>query len=133
MPCPRGIHPIPHVSISVVPEIRNDHQIYLYAHCAQERMEFEWNEAKNQRNIAKHGIGFERATKIFADFHVTREDRRYSYGEIREVTIGLLEGRVVVVIVHTNRNGRTRIISARRANFKERIQYNGEIQKRTQT
>jgi uncharacterized protein len=74
-------------------------------------MEFEWDEAKRLTNLRKHGI----------DFMV--EDDRYSYTEQRFVTFGLLQGRVVAV-VHTNRDGLTRIISARKATkYEQRIYF----------
>ena len=93
-------------------------------------MEFEWDEAKNRQNIAKHGISFERASTIFEHFHITREDTRYDYGEVREISIGELVPSVIIVVVHTNRSGRIRLISARRANTRERRHYEEEIRKR---
>eukprot|EP01036_Dinobryon_divergens_P008661 gene8661-11587_t len=53
---------------------------------------FEWDEAKNRSNIAKHGVSFSFASKIFAGIVLTREDARNDYGELREVSIGLAEG-----------------------------------------
>ena len=53
---------------------------------------------------------------------VTFEDRRYDYCEERFITLGLLEGRVVV-ITHTERDEKTRIISMRKANRREKKTY----------
>ncbi len=93
-------------------------------------MDFEWDEAKNQSNIAKHGLGFERAKAIFDGFHLIREDDREHYGERRDVAIGLLGGVAVIVVVHTEREGRIRLISARPANRKERKVYYEALRKR---
>ncbi|NMG22874.1 BrnT family toxin [Brasilonema bromeliae] len=92
-------------------------------------MSFEWNDAKDKQNIEKHGIRFEEAKRVFNDpFAITREDCRFDYGEIRKVTLGeiplsTLATSIVVVVVHTERDGHTRIISARKANKKERAYY----------
>jgi uncharacterized DUF497 family protein len=53
---------------------------------------------------------------------VTFEDTRYDYGEERFITLGLLAGRVVV-IAHTPRGERTRVISMRKANSREQKTY----------
>lgn len=72
-------------------------------------MEFEWDENKRLSNISKHGIDFVDATVVFEGETVTVEDDRFIYGEVRFITLGLLESRVVVV-VHTERENRIRII-----------------------
>jgi uncharacterized DUF497 family protein len=92
-------------------------------------MRFEWDEDKNQRNIEKHGVSFEQAQAIFDGFTVHAIDDRSDYGELREISIGLLDGVAVIVVVHTDRRNICRIISARRANRKERKLYDEEIQK----
>ena len=92
-------------------------------------MEFEWDENKNQRNITKHGIDFQQVTKIFDDPNLlTYEDQRFSYGEIREISLGKLllttqQQVIIAIVVHTNRDGRIRLISARKASKKERKLY----------
>lgn len=91
-------------------------------------MEFEWDEQKNQTNILKHGISFQEAQEVFNDSKLlTYVDDRFNYEEIRELSIGRLllpeQPVIVVLVVHTDRNGVTRIISARRANKKEGIKY----------
>jgi uncharacterized DUF497 family protein len=64
-------------------------------------------------------IGFGFATQAFADPSACREaDRRLPYGEERIRLYGEIEGRLFVV-VYTERQGRIRIISARRANTRE--------------
>ncbi|ELS04840.1 hypothetical protein Xen7305DRAFT_00045760 [Xenococcus sp. PCC 7305] len=92
-------------------------------------MEFEWDEKKNQSNITKHGVDFQQAKRVFKDpYLLTYEDDRFSYGEIREISIGQLplttqQKVIIVVVVHTNRDKKTRLISARRANKRERRAY----------
>ena len=91
----------------------------------------EWDEGKNQSNIAKHGISFERAKTMFDGPCLTLMDDRKDDGEEREISLGLLEGIAVIVVVHTERVERTRIISARKANGREKRLYNETIRKRT--
>ena len=86
-------------------------------------MRFEWDENKNQQNRQKHGISFEEAKEIFSGIVFTSVDRRFDYDEIREVSIGTLQGFVIVTVAHTERNGKIRLISARKATPKERRQY----------
>lgn len=85
-------------------------------------MDFEWNEKKNQLNYEKYGLNFKDADFVFAGQTVTFPDDRYEYGEERFITLGELKGRVVVVI-HTQRNFITRIISMRKANDREKKIY----------
>lgn len=93
-------------------------------------MRFEWDSAKDQSNIAKHGISFRRASAIFDSFHLLLEDDRYDYGERRDIAIGMIEGVAVIVVVHTGRSNRIRIISARPANRKERKRYHEALRQR---
>jgi uncharacterized DUF497 family protein len=86
-------------------------------------MKFEWDENKNQQNRQKHGISFEEAKEIFSSIVFTSVDRRFDYNEIREVSIGTIQDFVIVTVAHTERNGKTRLISARKATPKERRQY----------
>lgn len=94
-------------------------------------MEFEWDEAKNRHNVEKHGIGFARASAIFDGFIVTREDRRFDYGERRSISVGQMADLVITTVVHTDRDGTTRIISARRSNRHERAAFKAALQART--
>lgn len=90
-------------------------------------MVFEWDEEKNKTNLKKHGIDFETAAFVFCDNdrleyydeeHSTLEDRFITIGEIKEVLI-------VLVVVYTERKEAIRIISARKANNRERREYYG--------
>ena len=86
-------------------------------------MDYEWDPVKSRTNIAKHGIGFERAKHIFDGFTLSFEDKRHDYGERRMISIGLLEAVAIVTVVHTDRSGRRRIISARPASKREKRDY----------
>lgn len=83
-------------------------------------MGFEWNADKDAENQAKHGISFEEVTHIFDGPILTKIDDREDYGEVREITMGLLSPDAVLVVVHTDRGDKTRLISARKANRRER-------------
>lgn len=86
-------------------------------------MIYEWDEAKNHSNFAKHGLGFTDAEQVLTGPCVTFADERFDYGEKRLITLGLLAGRVVV-IAHAPRGGdSTRIISMRKANRREQQIY----------
>ena len=85
-------------------------------------MEIEWDNNKAASNLIKHKINFEDAKNIFLDPNrLEREDKR-DYNETRIQVIGIVN-QVVLLVVYTKRNGRYRIISARRANKNERRQY----------
>ena len=90
-------------------------------------MSFGWDEKKNRTNIRDHGIRFEDAQRIFDGPVLTEIDERYNYDEIREISLGLLEGVVVLMVVHTDRNNITRLISARKATPRERRRYEKAI------
>jgi uncharacterized DUF497 family protein len=91
--------------------------------------EFEWDDAKNASNLQKHGISFEEAIHIFAGPVLTRTDHHHESGELRELSFGLLGGIVVLAVAHTDRNGKTRIISARKATAKERKAFHDYLEK----
>lgn len=84
---------------------------------------FEWDENKNKINIQKHSVSFQEAILIFNGAVLTFEDKRKDYSEKREISIGQIKNVLVVVIVHTKRKDKIRIISARLANKRERILY----------
>lgn len=89
---------------------------------------FSWDEAKNQSNIAKHGLSFQAAQLVFEDAaHVSRQDR-IEGAEQRWQTIGLVGGVMLVLVAHTwhddeDGSEHIRIISARRATKLERKIY----------
>ncbi len=87
-------------------------------------MIFEWNKNKANQNLMKHGISFEEAGTAFHDnMSITIKDPLHSEDEDRFILIGYSKNNRLLVVVHTDRNIRTRIISARLATKKERIKY----------
>lgn len=90
---------------------------------------FEWDEEKNQTNIEKHGVSFEQASRIFEGPTLTIVDDRFDYVEVREISIGLVDGVAYLTVVHTDRDGNVRIISARPARRNERKRYDEAIRK----
>jgi uncharacterized DUF497 family protein len=87
---------------------------------------FEWDASKARLNLKKHGVSFEDATTIFGDPRAITIKSTVSSIEERLVTIGkTVSGSVIIVVVHTDRNDRIRIISARPASKIERRQYIG--------
>lgn len=95
-------------------------------------MTFEWDEDKNARNVEKHGVSFQTASRIFEGFVLTVEDDRFDYGEDRERSIGMIDGVLFLAVIHTERNGKNRIISARRANRGERRIYEEALRQGTE-
>ena len=86
-------------------------------------IEFEWDEDKNRRNRAKHGVSFERARAVFADsFAQEKLDGRDTYGEERWLTVAMAQGQMLAV-VNTQRGERYRLISARKATREETDAY----------
>jgi uncharacterized DUF497 family protein len=86
-------------------------------------MAYEWDERKAALNLAKHGVPFEYATRVFLDSHrLDAADDRRDYGETRRFTLGLIDGRLFAV-AYTRRANGIRLISARKANERERRHY----------
>ena len=85
---------------------------------------FEWDPKKARLNIKTHGVSFDEASAAFRDpLSQTIDDPLHSEDEDRFVLIGRsIQGRLLV-IVHTDRGDRIRIISARLATKKERLRY----------
>jgi uncharacterized DUF497 family protein len=82
-------------------------------------MGYVWDAGKNVANQIKHGISFEEACLIFEGDVLTGVDSRRDYGETRRISIGAIQGLIVITVVHTDRDGVIRIISARLANRKK--------------
>jgi hypothetical protein len=77
-----------------------------------------WSQTKRHSNLAKHGLDFADAERVFADLTFTFEDDRFDYGEQRVVTLGLLDG-TPVSLVHAETSHEIRIISFRQATARE--------------
>ena len=85
-------------------------------------MLIEFDPDKRVKALAERGLDFARAAEVFAARHFTAEDEREDYSEPRYVTVGLLDGRMVVM-VWTPRGEARRIISMRKANEREQARY----------
>jgi uncharacterized DUF497 family protein len=90
-------------------------------------VQFEWDDAKAARNLARHGISFGEALEVFSDpLSVEFEDDRYDYDERRFVPIGMV-GTKLLSVVFTERKTfhgeAVRIISAREAGPHEQRTY----------
>ncbi len=86
-------------------------------------LEFEWDDSKAAENIRKHGVSFVQAVLAFQDlFAVEWTDTREEYGEERIILLGASQEQILTV-VYTERSGRMRIISARRATRYEKDLY----------
>ena len=90
-------------------------------------IEFEWHSAKARSNLAKHGIDFEIAAKVFEDPFALVEPDFSASAEERWRTVGLVNGVLLLLVAHTvYEEGDVevvRIISARRADPAERSKY----------
>jgi len=87
-------------------------------------LRFEWDPRKAAANLAKHGVSFQEAQTVFADpLGRVRPDPRHSAGELREVLIGTSGGGRLLAIMFTEREDAVRLISARHATRRERIDY----------
>lgn len=82
-------------------------------------MLFDWHDAKHDRNLRERGFGFDFAALIFEGRVLSQADDRQDYGEVRVRAIGEVDG-IVLVVVYTDRDDVRWIISARKANRKER-------------
>jgi uncharacterized DUF497 family protein len=90
-------------------------------------MEFEWDTAKAESNLAKHGVSFAEAMTVFADpLEVTISDPDHSESEFRFVSVARSESGRLLVVSYTEREGRIRLISAREATPQERRSYESE-------
>lgn len=91
-------------------------------------MKFERDEDKNRLNIQKHYISFEEAKEVFSDpLHISKLDHRFNYFKERWITLGATSNSKILVVANMffDENGEEiiRIISARKANIKERRFY----------
>lgn len=89
------------------------------------RMTFEWDENKNKINKKKHGVTFEMAVRVFSDDkRIEKSDTEHStLEEERTNIIGRVANLLLLFVVATDRNGNTRIISARKAEPDEEAEY----------
>ena len=94
-------------------------------------IEFEWDPKKAKANLQKHGVAFDEAATIFRDrLGITIYDPDHSDQEDRYITVGMSGAGRFLMVAHTDRGHRTRIINARELTRKERKAYEKEIQRR---
>lgn len=92
------------------------------------KLRFEWDPEKADSNLLKHRVSFPVAARAFADTFALVEQDRIEGGEYRWQTLGLVEGYLLLLVAHTVWDDEDsveviRIISARRADPKERKRY----------
>jgi hypothetical protein len=86
--------------------------------------EFEWDARKAAANLAKHGIDFVDAQRVFDDHNAVEWlDDRHDYGEVRCIVLGMVRGRLLYVVYSAPDDATVRIISARKATPRERRRY----------
>ena len=95
-------------------------------------MQFERDDARARASVARHGIDFAVAQRVFDGPVLTRPDTRRDHGEARHVSVRRL-GRAVIVAAHATRGDRRRLISARPASRRERRSCNERIQEGTES
>ena len=90
-------------------------------------MKFEWDPKKAATNLRKHKVSFSEAATIFSDMlSVTMPDPDHSHDEERSITVGLSNHKRLLIVAHTERGDRVRIISARELTRSEREAYEEE-------
>ena len=91
-------------------------------------MEFEWDPKKEAKNIRKHKVTFSETATVFGNtLSTTVPDPDHSEAEDRYIIIGLSQRHRLLMVAHTERGERTRIISARTLTPAEREAYEEEI------
>ena len=92
-----------------------------------ENSEFEWDEEKAKINFKKHGVSFDEAATIFNDIKIaTISDPDHSEAEERYVSIGKSIIMRLLSVIHTYREERIRLISARKATKAEKKTYEND-------
>lgn len=87
-------------------------------------MEFEWDPDKAEMNLKQHGVSFHEAATVFADpLSIDIPDPDHSVDEARYIIVGLSHNGRPLMVLHTERGDRIRIISARELTRDERSAY----------
>ena len=90
-------------------------------------VQFEWDPNKAAENLNSHGVSFEEASTVFGDpLALSIDDPDHSIDEYRFITLGYSKRQRLLVLVHTEREGKIRLISAREVTQRERKQYESE-------
>ena len=94
-------------------------------------IEFEWDPLKARANLGKHRVTFQEAATVLRDpLAITIFDPDHSEEEDRYITIGASARGRLLMVAHTDRGVRTRVISARELTRAEREAYEREVQRR---
>ncbi len=94
-------------------------------------IEFEWDPHKEEKNLKKHKVSFSEAATVLHDpLSITIFDPDHSEEEERFISIGMAKSGRLLMVAHTDRGDRVRIISARKLDRVERKAYENEIQRR---
>ena len=86
-------------------------------------MTYVWDKRKGRGNVARHGIAFEDAIRIFEGPTLERVDDRFDYGETRIYAIGVVDGLEITLIYTDVSETERRVILAWRAEHHERTAY----------
>lgn len=89
-------------------------------------LEFTWDQTKARANLSKHGVSFDEAQSVFLDDRARLlDDPDHSDDEDRFILLGMSAAPRLLVVVHAYREsaGLIRIVSARKANPRERRVY----------
>jgi uncharacterized DUF497 family protein len=87
-------------------------------------LEFEWDGHKAVENLKNHRVSFDEAKSVFNDpLLLTFPDPEHSDEEHRSINIGISSHSRVLLVVFTDRKGKVRVISSRKATAKERKLY----------
>ena len=89
-------------------------------------MQIEFDSEKRSKTLKERGLDSARAKEVFDGHHFTAEDTREDYSEVRYITVGKLDGRMVVM-TWTPRDQSRRIISMRKANDREQTRYRHKL------
>lgn len=87
-------------------------------------IEFEWDPEKEKMNIRKHGVSFHEAATVFGDpLSWTFSDPDHSVGECRYLTFETSSQGKMLIVSHTDRGKKIRLISSRKVTRRERRYY----------
>jgi len=90
-------------------------------------MKFDWDTKKADNNLKKHNVSFHEAATVFGDpLAITYDDPDHSINEKRYLTFGLSRFNRLLIVSHTDSEGKMRIISARLMTKKEQRIYENE-------
>ena len=93
-------------------------------------MEIEFDPAKRKWTLKHRSLDFEDDKEVLRGLQFTAQDLRRDYGEPRHITVGMLSGRMMVVVWTPRvRNGETihRILSMRKANDREKARFQNQF------